>query len=95
MLREAVRPALLKATISMVEGNRGTFQISDAELASRRRFVTESRQILEQLQKDLRSVKEVRPSPYFGLLIGVQGHARATDAGKAGKRPEGGILLEH
>mmetsp|Transcript_18677 Transcript_18677/g.35039 ORF Transcript_18677/g.35039 Transcript_18677/m.35039 type:complete len:250 (-) Transcript_18677:139-888(-) len=41
-------------TIRIVEGNRGTFQISDAELASRRRFVTESRQALEQVQKDVR-----------------------------------------
>ena len=44
----------------MVEGNRGTFQISDAELASRRRFVADSRQTLDQLQKD----------PEKGLCVG-------------------------
>ena len=51
-----------EATISMVEGNRGTFQISDAELASRRRFVAESRQTLEQLQKDLLKVRRLLAS---------------------------------
>jgi hypothetical protein len=41
-----------EATISMVEGNRNTFQLSDAELQSRKRFVTDSRRTLEDLQKD-------------------------------------------
>ena len=36
----------------MVEGNRNTFQLSDAELQSRKRFVTDSRRTLEDLQKD-------------------------------------------
>lgn len=43
----------IHATISMVEGNRNTFQLSDAELQSRKRFVTDSRRTLEDLQKDV------------------------------------------
>ena len=36
----------------MVEGNRSRFHLSDAELQSRKRFVTDSRRTLEDLQKD-------------------------------------------
>lgn len=36
----------------MVEGNRGTFQLTDAELQSRKRFVAESRRTLEEFQKE-------------------------------------------
>eukprot|EP00437_Effrenium_voratum_P019475 CAMPEP_0181445858 /NCGR_PEP_ID=MMETSP1110-20121109/25804_1 /TAXON_ID=174948 /ORGANISM="Symbiodinium sp., Strain CCMP421" /LENGTH=237 /DNA_ID=CAMNT_0023569915 /DNA_START=55 /DNA_END=765 /DNA_ORIENTATION=+ len=44
----------IHATIGMVEGNRGTFQLTDAELQSRKRFVAESRRTLEEFQKDVR-----------------------------------------
>eukprot|EP00434_Breviolum_minutum_P032732 symbB.v1.2.028945.t1/scaffold3119.1/size63149/8 len=43
----------IQATISMVEGNRSRFHLSDAELQSRKRFVTDSRRTLEDLQKDV------------------------------------------
>ena len=44
----------IHATISMVESNRHTFQLSDVELSSRKRFVLESRKTLDELQKDVR-----------------------------------------
>eukprot|EP00438_Fugacium_kawagutii_P001786 Skav235965 [mRNA] locus=scaffold592:113694:114665:- [translate_table: standard] len=48
------------ATISLVESNRNTFQLSDAELQSRKRFVKDSRRNLEELQKDLNGGKEIQ-----------------------------------
>ncbi|CAE7242200.1 Syntaxin-6 [Symbiodinium microadriaticum] len=71
----------IHATISMVEGNRGTFQISDAELASRRRFVTESRQTLEQLQKDMRGpqTRAKLESDQKALLSSAASSARARE----------------
>ncbi|CAK9025268.1 unnamed protein product [Durusdinium trenchii] len=44
----------IHATISMVEGNRSKFQVSDGELASRKRFANDCHKTLEELQKDVR-----------------------------------------
>ncbi|CAE7553413.1 STX6 [Symbiodinium natans] len=71
----------IHATISMVEGNRGTFQISDAELASRRRFVADSRQTLDQLQKDIRGpqTRAKLESDQKALLSSSASSARARE----------------
>lgn len=51
---------MFEATISLVESNRNTFQLSDAELQSRKRFVKDSRRNLEDLQKDRENDRERR-----------------------------------
>lgn len=43
----------ISATISMVEGNRVAFSISDAEIAARKRFVTGSRSTIKEYQNEV------------------------------------------
>eukprot|EP00913_Durusdinium_trenchii_P022026 g20698.t1 len=49
----------IHATISMVEGNRSKFQVSDGELASRKRFANDCHKTLEELQKDRGNVERL------------------------------------
>lgn len=43
----------------MVEGNRSKFQVSDGELASRKRFANDCHKTLEELQKDRGNVERL------------------------------------
>ena len=67
----------ISATISMVEGHRHTFQLSDSELSSRKRFVSESRRTLEELLRDLRASKTKLESDKKALLSAQASGARS------------------